>query len=94
MAKSMFSLAGTLEVVWHTLGWGIPIVFGALWSWILIATRQRAKAEQNLQDWSLKSRTSKLSRLNAPSLPPEPAAKTNSAILSSTPRPAVDRQGS
>jgi hypothetical protein len=94
MAKSMFSLAGTLEVVWHTLGWGIPIVLGALWSWILIATRQRAKAEQNLQDWSLKSHPSNLSRLDAPSLPPEPAAKTNSAILSSTPRPAVDRQGS
>jgi len=94
MANSTFSLAGTLEIIWHTLGWGISIVFGALWSWILIATRQRAKAEQSLQAWSSKSHTLNLSRLDAPSLPPEPAAKTNSAIPSSTTRPAVDRQGS
>jgi len=51
----MTSLAGTLELVWHIEGWGLAIVLGALWAWELGASRQPAKADQNLQDWSSKS---------------------------------------
>jgi hypothetical protein len=93
MADSTFSLAGTLEVVWHIVGWGLAIVLGALWAWELVASWQRAKAKQNLQDWSSKSHPSNRSRLDAFSLPPEPATKANSNILSRITRPAVHRQG-
>jgi hypothetical protein len=94
MADSMFSLAGTLEVVWHIVGWGLAIVVGALWAWVLVASRQRAKAMRNLQDCLSKSPTSNLSRPDASSQVAEPAAKTNSDILSRITTPAVHRQGS
>jgi hypothetical protein len=93
MANAMISLAGTLEVVWHIVGWGLAVVPGTLLAWELVASRQRAKAEQNLQDWPSKSHTSNLSRLDAFHLAPEPAAKTNADILSRITRPAVHRQG-
>ena len=88
----MTSLAGTLELVWHIEGWGLAIVLGTLLAWELVASRQRAKAMRNVQDWPLSSHTSNLSRPDASSLAPEPAAKTNSDILSSIARPAVHRQ--
>jgi hypothetical protein len=56
----MTSLAGTLELVWHIEGWGLAIVLGALWAWELVASWQRAKADQNLQDWSSKSHKKEL----------------------------------
>lgn len=93
MTYSMIPLAGTLEVVWHIVGRGLAIGLGTLWSWVLIVSRQRAKAEQILHDWSLKRHTSNLSRPYASSLTPEPAAQTNSAIPSRITRPAVHRQG-
>jgi len=43
----MTSLAGTLELVWHIEGWGLAIVLGTLLAWELVASRQRAKADQN-----------------------------------------------
>jgi hypothetical protein len=54
-ANAMTSLAGTLELVWHIEGWGLAIVLGTLLAWELVASRQRAKADQNFQDWSSKS---------------------------------------
>jgi hypothetical protein len=92
MANAMISPAGTLEAVWHIVGWGLGIILGTLWAWELVATRQRAKAGHAFQDSSSKS-TSNLSRLDDFSLAPEPAAMTNSAILSRITRPAVHRQG-
>jgi hypothetical protein len=92
MANTMVSLVGTLEVVWHIVGWGLAVALGTLWAWELVASRQRAKAMRNVQDWPLSSHTSNLSRPDTSSLAPEPAAKTNSDILSSIARPAVHRQ--
>lgn len=93
MADSMIPLAGILQVVWHVGGWGLAILLGALWAWELVASWQRAKAEQNFRDWSSKSHTSDLSRLDTFSPAGEPATKTNSAILSRITRPAVHHQG-
>ncbi len=93
MPNTMISLVGTLEVVWHIVGWGLAVVLGTLWAWELVASRQRAKATRNVQDWSSSSHTSNLSRPDASSLAPEPAAETNSDILSRITRPAVHRQG-
>jgi hypothetical protein len=92
MPNTMISLAGTLEVVWHIVGWGLAVFLGTLWAWELVASRQRSKATRNVQDWSLSSHTSNLSRPDASSVVPEPAAKTNSDILSRITRPAVHRQ--
>ena len=69
------------------------VVLGALWAWELVASRQRAKAMRNVQDWSLSSHTSNLSRPDASSQAMELAAKANSDILSWITRPAVHRQG-
>jgi hypothetical protein len=93
MTVSMIPLIGTLGVFWHIVGRGLAIGLGTVWSWILIVSRQRAKAEQILHDWSLKRHTWNLSRPYASSLAQEPAAKTNSAIPSRIIRPAVHRQG-
>ena len=93
MANTMISLVGTLEVVWHVVGWGLAVVLGTLWAWELVASRQHAKAMRNVQDRSLSSHTSNLSRPDAASLVTEPAAKTDSDILSRITRPAVHRQG-
>jgi hypothetical protein len=92
MPNTMISLVSTLEVVWHIAGWGLAVVLGTLWAWELVASRQRAKAMRNVQDWSLSSHTSNLSRPDASSLAPEPAAKTDSDILSKITRPAVHGQ--
>ncbi len=92
MANTMISLVGTLEVVWHIVGWGLAVILGALLAWELLASRQRAKAMRNLQACSLKSPTSNLGRLDSSSQAPEPAAKTNS-VLSEIARPAVHGQG-
>ena len=100
MANTMLSLVGTLEVVWHIVGRGLAVVLGTLWAWELVASRKRAKALQNLQEvqdlqaWPSKRPTSNLSRPGASSMAPEPAAKTNSDILSRITRPAVHRQRS
>ena len=97
MANAMLSLVGTLEVVWHIVGWGLAVVLGTLWAWELVASRQRAKALQNLQEvqnpqaWPSKRPTSNLSRPDAYSYAPEPARKTNS-VLSKIARPAVHHQ--
>jgi hypothetical protein len=48
MANSMMPLAGTQEVVWHTLGWGLAIFMGTLLAWELVPSRQRAMAELDL----------------------------------------------
>ena len=92
MPNTMISLVSTLEVVWHIAGWGLAVVLATLWAWELVASRHRAKAMRNAQDWSLGSHTSNPSRPDASSLAPEPAAKTNSDILSRITRPAVHRQ--
>jgi hypothetical protein len=92
MGNLMMSLAGTLEVVGHIVGWGLAIVLGALLAWELVAVRKRAKAEQNLKDGSSKRHTSNLSRLDAFPQAPEPAAKTNADVLSRITRSAVYRQ--
>ena len=84
----MFSLAGTLEVVWHALGWGLAIIPGTLWFWILVVSWQHTKPEEIFQEGRSKSRGSNLSRPDASSLAPEPALKIGSAILSRTTRPS------
>lgn len=93
MPNTMISLVGTLEVVWHIVGWGLAVVLGTLWAWELLASRQRAKAMRNVQDCPLSSHTSNLSRPDSSSVAPEPAAKTNPDILSRITRPAVHGQG-
>jgi len=93
MADAMFSLAVTLEVVWHIVGWGLALVLGAVLAWELVASRQRAKAVRNIQDWLSKSHTSNRSRPDASSQAPERVAETNSDILSRITPPAVHRQG-
>jgi hypothetical protein len=91
MSNTM-SLVSTLEVVWHMVGWGLAVVLGTLWAWELVASRQRAKTMRNVQDWSLSSHASNPSRPDASSTAPEPAAKTNSDILSRITRPVVHAQ--
>jgi hypothetical protein len=89
----MFSLVGTLEVVGHALGWGLATILGTLWFWILVVSWQHTKAEEILQEGRSKSHTSNLSRPDASSLAPEPAATIDSAIVSRTTRPSPDRHG-
>jgi hypothetical protein len=93
MTNTIIPLAGTLVVVWRIVGSGLVIVLGTLWSWIMIASRLRAKAEQSLHDWLLRSHTSHLSRADTSYLAPETAAETDSANPGRTTRPAVHRQG-
>jgi cytoskeletal protein RodZ len=89
----MFSLVGTLEVVWHALGWGLAIIPGTLWFWILVVSWQHTKPEEIFQEGRSKSQASNLSHPDASSLAPEPAAKISSAILSRIARPSLHRHG-
>jgi hypothetical protein len=89
----MFSLVGTLGVVWRALGWGLAIIPGTMWFWILVVSWQHTKPEEILQEGRSKSRGSNLSRPAASSLAPEPALKIGSAILSRTTQPSSHRHG-
>jgi len=87
MADAMFSLAVTLEIVWHVVGWGLAIVLGAVLAWELVASRQRAKAVRNIQDWLSKSHTSNRSRPDASSQAPDGSQRRIRTSSAGSPRP-------
>lgn len=93
MADSMFPLASTLAALWHIGAWGFSIVLAALWVWELSISRQSAKAEKSLQDWSSQTYSSNLSRLEASYIEIGNSPKASSDILTRISPRASQRGG-
>ena len=61
MTNSIIPMAGTLEILWHIAGMGLVIALGALWSWVIFTSWQRARTEQIHHGWSSSARIPNLS---------------------------------
>lgn len=93
MADLTFPLVNTLAALWHIGAWGFSIVLAALWVWELSVSRQSAKAEKSLQDWSSQTYSSNLSRLEASYMEIGNSAKVSSDILSRISPRVAQRHG-
>jgi hypothetical protein len=93
MADLMIPVADTLAVLWHIGVWGLAIILAVLWTWELSASRQQAKAERNLQDWSKKAQNLSLDRFEPSSTELALSAEMNSDVLSRISPRAAQRHG-
>jgi hypothetical protein len=93
MADLIIPLTNTLAALWHIGVWGFAIILAVLWTWELSASRQHAKAESGLQDWSKKTQDSSLDRFEQASTELALSSKMSSDILSRISSRAAQRHG-
>ena len=82
MADMLSSTTNVLATLWHFGACGFSFILATLLAWELVASRRKAKAEVNLQDWSSGVSASNWDRYEGSSIDLPLSANMSSDILS------------